>query len=53
LVLESKKLLIEHGIEELYYLDTDVLNVEISQIIFFVRPIKEHMKRIVRIIRNN
>lgn len=53
LVLEQKKVLTDHGIEDIYYLDTDILSVEAAQVVFFVRPIKEHMKRIVRIIRNN
>lgn len=53
MVLESRKVLQELGIEEIYYIDTDVLQVDVNQVIFFVRPDKAHMKRIVRIIRNN
>ncbi|CAD8158810.1 unnamed protein product [Paramecium octaurelia] len=53
LVIESDQILKENGIESIYYNDYDQLDVEINQIIFFVNHDRQHMKRIVRIIRNN
>ncbi|CAK71082.1 unnamed protein product (macronuclear) [Paramecium tetraurelia] len=53
LVVESMQILKENDVDQIYYIDSDQLNVEVNQIIFFVNPDRQYMKRIVRIIRNN
>ncbi|CAD8049642.1 unnamed protein product [Paramecium sonneborni] len=53
LVVESMQILKENGVDQIYYIDSDQLDVESNQIIFFVNPDRQYMKRIVRIIRNN
>ncbi|CAD8143363.1 unnamed protein product [Paramecium pentaurelia] len=53
LVVESMQILKENGVDQIYYIDSDQLDVETNQIIFFVNPDRQYMKRIVRIIRNN
>ncbi|CAD8134304.1 unnamed protein product [Paramecium pentaurelia] len=53
LVVESMQILKENGVDQIYYIDSDQLEVEANQIIFFVNPDRQYMKRIVRIIRNN
>ncbi|KAM3139305.1 hypothetical protein pb186bvf_008525 [Paramecium bursaria] len=43
----------ENGIEVTYHITSEVISIKAQQVIFFVQPQRNLMKRIVRIIRDN